>query len=541
VYVLLPRYAGRPWKTNKVIAGAWLATLVFLVTAYSHHLYMDFAQPTWAQGISEISSYGAALPVTVVTIYTGMMLVYGSRYRWTFASTLIYLGFLGWTIGGAGAVLDSLIPLNFRFHNTVWVVAHFHTYLMMCVLFWALAFVAHLLEQASGTTASPSRSRLAIVLMLVGGYGLTCTWFLEGVLGVPRRYQLQPPGTTGYSLAGSIFVMVFALGFLICLLELRRLARAWREQRWVTIRRRDSWTGGTYPVRARAPGQTSDELEPELHVDAPPLRTRGQLVAGAVVVLAGIVAFIPPVIDAADTSTRWHHLDHAAQFFFGAALGLVIASLPRAHRRLGEHPHLGLAAVLAASTAMLLLMVPRLYEPLEPHRLYHALFHLGMAALGFVAGLGASRLGPVAGRVAFVLSVSMTLWFAAAMTSASASPATAAPPPSTATATVPVTPALVTRGKQLYTADSCAGCHSLTGAAGAGPSFKGLAGSTVTLDNAQTVTADDAYLSRSITDPDAQIVSGYHAGLMAPAIASFDLAAKPNDIRALVAFIKAQR
>jgi mono/diheme cytochrome c family protein len=190
---------------------------------------------------------------------------------------------------------------------------------------------------------------------------------------------------------------------------------------------------------------------------------------------------------------------------------------------------------------MLLVMVPRLYEPLEPQRVYHALFHVGMAALGLVAGLGASRLGPVAGRVGLVLAVAMTFWFAAAMTSVKAAPAAAAKPPAAAPAAVPVTPALVARGKQLYTADSCAGCHSLTGAAGAGPTFKGLAGSTVTLDDGKTVTADDPYLASAITEPDAQIVRGYHAGLMAPAIASFDLGAKPDDVRALVAFIKSQK
>lgn len=116
-----------------------------------------------------------------------------------------------------------------------------------------------------------------------------------------------------------------------------------------------------------------------------------------------------------------------------------------------------------------------------------------------------------------------------------------APPKPAGIGPVTATPALVARGKALYSADSCSGCHSLSGAAGAGPSFKGLAGGTSTLDNGQAVTADDAYLERSIADPDAQIVKGYHAGLMAPAIASFDFAHKPDDIRALVAFIKAQK
>ncbi len=107
--------------------------------------------------------------------------------------------------------------------------------------------------------------------------------------------------------------------------------------------------------------------------------------------------------------------------------------------------------------------------------------------------------------------------------------------------TVPVTPALIAQGKQLYSSDGCSACHSLTGTPGAGPSFKGLAGSSVPLTTGQTVTADDAYLERSITAPDAQIVQGYHAGLMGPAISSFGLAGKPADVRALVAFIKSQK
>ena len=114
---------------------------------------------------------------------------------------------------------------------------------------------------------------------------------------------------------------------------------------------------------------------------------------------------------------------------------------------------------------------------------------------------------------------------------------------STATATTPsASPAqLLARGKVLYAADGCSGCHSLTGAAGAGPTFKGLAGSTVTLTDGSTVTADDAYLSRSITDPDAEIVKGYQSGIMSAAIAGHGLTGKPADVQALVAFIDAQR
>lgn len=119
--------------------------------------------------------------------------------------------------------------------------------------------------------------------------------------------------------------------------------------------------------------------------------------------------------------------------------------------------------------------------------------------------------------------------------------ASATTTPPAAAGPVTVTPALVARGKALYASDGCSACHSLTGAAGVGPSLGGSAGRTVTLANGQTVTADDTYLQRSITDPDAQVVRGYRAGVMSAAIMGYDLSSKPGDVRALVAFIKSHR
>jgi cytochrome c oxidase subunit 2 len=52
-------------------------------------------------------------------------------------------------------------------------------------------------------------------------------------------------------------------------------------------------------------------------------------------------------------------------------------------------------------------------------------------------------------------------------------------------------------------------CHSLTGAAGAGPTWQGLYGSTRPLANGETVTADDAYLHESIVNPSAKIAQGF--------------------------------
>ncbi len=415
IYVLIPRYAGRPYETNKVFVAGWAGSLVFIATAYSHHLYMDFVQPTWAQVISEIASYGALIPVAVITIYSMTMLVWGSRYRWTLASTLFYVGLAGWAIGGTGAVIDSLIPINFRLHNTTWVVAHFHTYLILTVVLWAFAFLAHLLERNADRTTSRAGRTWTITLILIGGYGLTGTWFLEGVLGIPRRYAIQPPGTSGYSLAGSIFALLLALGFLSLCLQLVRLVRpAWERRHYVLVERTDSWTGSRYQARI------SRRTDEPLSLDAPPaagvpLTNPAQLALAAAGCVIGLAAFFPQVVDASEASVRYHHLDHAGHFLLGVVLGLLLGSLPAVSRRLGQRPSLGLAAVIAAPTLMMLVMVPRVYEPLERHPAEHALYHLAMAAFGLATGLGATRLGRVTGRLAAFLAVGMAVMFAAAM------------------------------------------------------------------------------------------------------------------------------
>ncbi len=95
------------------------------------------------------------------------------------------------------------------------------------------------------------------------------------------------------------------------------------------------------------------------------------------------------------------------------------------------------------------------------------------------------------------------------------------------------------KGMALYGSLGCNGCHSLNGSPGAGPTFKGLAGSKVPLADGTTATAGDAYLLEAIEDPDKQIVKGYQPGIMSAAIKPHSVA--QADAKALVDFIKAQK
>jgi len=99
---------------------------------------------------------------------------------------------------------------------------------------------------------------------------------------------------------------------------------------------------------------------------------------------------------------------------------------------------------------------------------------------------------------------------------------------------VNATPALVSRGKTLSSSLGCEGCHTLSGAASTGPTWKGLAGSNVKLTTGETVKATDGYLILAIEQPDAEIVNGYSAGIMTTAIGNISL----PQAKALVAYIK---
>ena len=134
----------------------------------------------------------------------------------------------------------------------------------------------------------------------------------------------------------------------------------------------------------------------------------------------------------------------------------------------------------------------------------------------------------------------------------SAAPAATVPAPRTTTGTstgstysppgpIVATPALIARGRSLYSADGCSACHSLSGKAGIGPSLDAVAGRKVKLTSGETITSDDTYLVESIVSPDQKIVTGYGAGIMSAAIAGHDLAGNPDDVKALVAFISSQR
>jgi cytochrome c oxidase subunit 2 len=72
----------------------------------------------------------------------------------------------------------------------------------------------------------------------------------------------------------------------------------------------------------------------------------------------------------------------------------------------------------------------------------------------------------------------------------------------------------VARGERLASENGCIACHSLDGTPGVGPTWQGLAGSTVQLADGTTVQADEAYLVESIVEPHVKVHAGYPGDVM---------------------------
>ncbi|MCE1198462.1 MAG: cytochrome c oxidase subunit II [Marinilabiliales bacterium] len=94
-------------------------------------------------------------------------------------------------------------------------------------------------------------------------------------------------------------------------------------------------------------------------------------------------------------------------------------------------------------------------------------------------------------------------------------------------------------GLALLKSNTCLTCHSLDGSKIVGPSFKGLFGrkSTVVTDAGEKeIVADEAYIRRSIEEPNAEVVKGYMKGLMQPYKGKISEA----DLNTIVDFFKSE-
>ena len=94
---------------------------------------------------------------------------------------------------------------------------------------------------------------------------------------------------------------------------------------------------------------------------------------------------------------------------------------------------------------------------------------------------------------------------------------------------------MLQQGDALFTQLACVTCH-LPDGTGRGPSLVGVFGSTVTLENGSTVTADESYLRESILTSQAKTVKGYEH-----IMPTFQGLINEDGVAALIEYIKSMQ
>ena len=223
VYEILPTYTGRPWKSSKPFLIAWTAAMVMVLGVFSHHLFMDFVDPRWAQILGQVLSYTSSLPVLAVTAVGTLGNVYRSGMKWNLASSLLFVAVMGWSVGVVPAVADGTIAINRVMHNTLWVPGHFHIYLLLGVVAMLFGFM-YWLGSKSGA-ADTALDRASFWMYVVGGLAFSAMFLASGAISIPRRWAVHLDPWLAWDKLATLFALVVVLGAVVFVMKFLGRAR----------------------------------------------------------------------------------------------------------------------------------------------------------------------------------------------------------------------------------------------------------------------------------------------------------------------------
>ncbi len=189
---ILPTFARKKLfgYSSMVYATSGIAFLSFFV--WAHHMFTS-GMPLAGELFFMYLTMLIAVPTGVKIFNWTATLFKGSL---TFETPMLFaLGFLiMFTIGGLSGLMLSIVPADFQYHDSYFVVAHFHYVLVPGALFAIFAGVYYWLPKWTGKMYSEVLSKLHFWLSAIS---VNVTFFpmhFLGLAGMPRRipdYSLQ--------------------------------------------------------------------------------------------------------------------------------------------------------------------------------------------------------------------------------------------------------------------------------------------------------------------------------------------------------------
>jgi heme/copper-type cytochrome/quinol oxidase subunit 1 len=244
-YVLVPKFAGRPLVAGNVIAVAWTIAVIANVVVWAHHIYLDYPVDSVQAGINTAMqplTFELTIP-SALSLYSLFMTIYRSNWRWTAASTAVFLALTSWLLAGLSGVVNATIAFDAFVHNTLWVVGHFHHMALLNIGLLVFAALYAWLPEWLGRPLYSERLALwHIWLTFFAGTANSVVWLIQGLNGAPRRFSVLPERYDEYTGAAIPFVWLLALAQLLFVWNLimtlaNRRTRATQASVWSPARR----------------------------------------------------------------------------------------------------------------------------------------------------------------------------------------------------------------------------------------------------------------------------------------------------------------
>jgi cytochrome c oxidase subunit 1 len=183
---IIATHARKPIFGYRAMVGSLLAISFLAMIVWGHHMFVSGMNP-FLGTVFILTTLIIAIPSAVKT-FNYLATLWKGNLQFTTAM-LFAIGLVSFFVsGGLTGLFLANAPVDVHFHNTYFVVGHFHLVMGVSAIFGMFAGVYHWYPKMYGRLMNENLGKLHFWLTFLSGYLVFFPMYYMGMAGVPRRY-----------------------------------------------------------------------------------------------------------------------------------------------------------------------------------------------------------------------------------------------------------------------------------------------------------------------------------------------------------------